>query len=168
MDVSSPILPSDSEAIDESPRPFPWDIRTWCLRRRFGFKLSFSYFLTTQAAIGPRNASNLLRGISPAQATHMPYVPSAIRRSAASIIRAKAPPLAGLPKQGLLSDAADGLVASVLRRVNIQRPCLACQPTEQPDSIFPPGLKLPPVLLNLCFFHSLHNSSSCVTKTPYE
>jgi hypothetical protein len=39
--------------------------------------------------------------------------------------------------------------------------------TEEPDSICPPGLKLPPVLLNLCFFHSLHNSSSCVTKTPY-
>jgi len=39
---------------DELPRPFPWDIRAWCLRRRFGFKLPFSYFLTTQAAIGPR------------------------------------------------------------------------------------------------------------------
>jgi hypothetical protein len=75
--------------------------------------------------------------------------------------------LAGLPKQGLFSDATDGLVASILRRVNIQRPCFACQPTKQPDSIFPAGLKLPSVLLNLCFFHSLHNSSSYVAKTPY-
>jgi hypothetical protein len=153
--------------IDELPRPFPWDIRARSLRRRFGFQLSFSYFLTTQAAIGPRQRlQSLVRNITGTGST---YAICAVSNSPERCFDHpyQAPTLARLLEQRFLSNAADGLVASVLRTVNIQRPCFACQPTEEPDSIFPPGLKLPPVLPNLCFFHSLHNSSSCVTKTPY-
>src|ERR1019366_6985634 len=76
----------------------------------------------------------------------------------------QAPMLASLLEQRFLCDAANRLVASVLWRVNIQRPGFACQSIKEPESILSAGFKFPSVLLNLCFFHSLHNSSSCPTK----
>jgi len=136
------------------------------LWRRFEFHLPFSYFLTTQTTIGPwQGLQSLARNIIAAGNTN---AEGALSNSPECRFdhSNQTPTLAGLLEQRFLCDTADGLVARVLRRINFQRPCLACQPTEQPDSIFPPGLKLPPVLLNLCFFHSVHNYSSCATKTP--
>jgi hypothetical protein len=113
--------------IDELPRPFPWDIRAWCLRRRFGFKLSFSYFLTTQAAIGPRQRlQSLARNVT---GTGNTYAVRAVSNSPKRSFDHSdhVPALAGLPKQGFLCEAAGGFVAAVLWRVNIQRPCFARQ-----------------------------------------